>query len=147
MPAQLAAAGVVKNVIAHCLEGGNWGGGYLFLGDELVPTWGMTWTPMIKKHDEYVSVIFLLPSKISNRSANINANEPQDNGLDLSGFQSCVMSSCTTTSVGDVSASGYHKRGHDVIDTCSKLSCRVCEMGQSPQRWRFLSSDVVLQGL
>ncbi|CAM6127353.1 unnamed protein product [Calypogeia fissa] len=59
LPAQLAAKGIVKNVIAHCLAGGNRGGGYLFFGDELVPSWGMTWTPIVKKHGDdnyFVSV-------------------------------------------------------------------------------------------
>lgn len=52
-PAQLAAQGIVKNVVAHCLAGGNHGGGYLFFGDELVPSWGMTWTPVVRKPYRY----------------------------------------------------------------------------------------------
>ncbi|KAL2630064.1 hypothetical protein R1flu_014750 [Riccia fluitans] len=58
-PAQLAAQGIVKNVVAHCLAGGSQGGGYLFFGDDLVPAWGMTWTPVIRKpyrDNYYVSV-------------------------------------------------------------------------------------------
>ncbi|KAG6556379.1 hypothetical protein Mapa_002322 [Marchantia paleacea] len=58
-PAQLAAHGIVKNVIAHCLAGGNHGGGYMFFGDELVPSWGMTWTPVVRKpykENYYVNV-------------------------------------------------------------------------------------------
>lgn len=49
LPAQLAEKGIIKNVIGHCLAGGSNGGGYLFFGDELVPSWGMTWTPMMGK--------------------------------------------------------------------------------------------------
>jgi hypothetical protein len=47
LPSQLAEQGIVNNVIGHCLAGGSNGGGYLFFGDELVPSWGMTWTPMM----------------------------------------------------------------------------------------------------
>ncbi|KAG0565978.1 hypothetical protein KC19_7G028600 [Ceratodon purpureus] len=49
LPAQLAEKGIIKNVIGHCLAGGSNSGGYLFFGDELVPSWGMTWTPMMGK--------------------------------------------------------------------------------------------------
>ena len=54
LPAQLADKGIIKNVIGHCLAGGSNGGGYLFFGDELVPSWGMTWTPMTGKPEMYV---------------------------------------------------------------------------------------------
>ncbi|XP_024395932.1 aspartyl protease APCB1 isoform X2 [Physcomitrium patens] len=49
LPAQLAEKGIIKNVLGHCLADGSNGGGYLFFGDELVPSWGMTWTPMMGK--------------------------------------------------------------------------------------------------
>jgi hypothetical protein len=54
LPAQLAEKGIIKNVIGHCLAGGSNSGGYLFFGDELVPSWGMTWTPMMGKPEMYV---------------------------------------------------------------------------------------------
>ncbi|XP_042472903.1 aspartic proteinase Asp1-like isoform X1 [Zingiber officinale] len=41
---QLSDQGVTKNVVGHCLGGK--GGGYLFFGDDLVPTSRMTWSPM-----------------------------------------------------------------------------------------------------
>lgn len=45
LPSQLARKGIIKNVVGHCLtiDGG---GGYLFLGDDFVPQWGMAWVPM-----------------------------------------------------------------------------------------------------
>lgn len=54
LPSQLAEQGIVNNVIGHCLAGGSNGGGYLFFGDELVPSWGMTWTPMMGRPAMYV---------------------------------------------------------------------------------------------
>lgn len=56
LPAQLAEKGIIKNVLGHCLADGSNGGGYLFFGDELVPSWGMTWTPMMGKPEMYVFV-------------------------------------------------------------------------------------------
>ncbi|ONK58016.1 uncharacterized protein A4U43_C09F6970 [Asparagus officinalis] len=41
---QLKAQGVIKNVLGHCLS--RRGGGYLFFGDDLVPSYGVTWAPM-----------------------------------------------------------------------------------------------------
>lgn len=42
---QLRAAGLVRNVIGHCFSGK--GGGYLFIGDDHVPSSGVSWTPML----------------------------------------------------------------------------------------------------
>ncbi|KAJ4965358.1 hypothetical protein NE237_017207 [Protea cynaroides] len=49
---QFKNQGLTKNVIGHCLSGQS--GGYLFFGDEVVPSSGVVWTPMtpysIEKH-------------------------------------------------------------------------------------------------
>lgn len=47
LPSQLAGLGVVNNVLGHCLSTDAVGGGYMFLGDDFVPNWGMTWIPML----------------------------------------------------------------------------------------------------
>uniref|UniRef100_A0A0D6R1R2 Peptidase A1 domain-containing protein n=1 Tax=Araucaria cunninghamii TaxID=56994 RepID=A0A0D6R1R2_ARACU len=49
LPSQLAGKGFIKNVIGHCIAGDATGGGYMFFGDDFVPTWGMTWVQM---HDK-----------------------------------------------------------------------------------------------
>ncbi|KAJ4700708.1 aspartic proteinase Asp1-like [Melia azedarach] len=41
---QLYSLGLTRNVLGHCLSGR--GGGYLFLGDDIVPSSGIAWTPM-----------------------------------------------------------------------------------------------------
>ncbi|CAA7404516.1 unnamed protein product [Spirodela intermedia] len=41
---QLREHGLTRNVMGHCL--GRRGGGFLFFGDDLVPTSGVSWTPM-----------------------------------------------------------------------------------------------------
>ncbi|KAK0576528.1 hypothetical protein LWI29_019086 [Acer saccharum] len=49
---QLHGLGVIRNVLGHCLSGR--GGGFLFLGDDLVPSSGISWAPMsrtrLEKH-------------------------------------------------------------------------------------------------
>lgn len=50
---QLSKGGHVSNVIGHCIAGGAGpGGGFFFLGDELVPL-GMTWTPVLRSSGYY----------------------------------------------------------------------------------------------
>lgn len=47
LPSQLASQGIINNVVGHCLTGDPAGGGYLFLGDDFVPQWGMAWVAML----------------------------------------------------------------------------------------------------
>ncbi|XP_021657347.2 aspartyl protease APCB1-like isoform X1 [Hevea brasiliensis] len=47
LPSQLANQGIIKNVVGHCLSSDAGGGGYMFLGDDFVPQWGMAWVPML----------------------------------------------------------------------------------------------------
>ncbi|KAL6010941.1 hypothetical protein ACLOJK_001384 [Asimina triloba] len=47
LPYQLASQGIINNVVGHCIRGGANSGGYLFLGDDFVPRWGMNWAPML----------------------------------------------------------------------------------------------------
>eukprot|EP01018_Ginkgo_biloba_P005941 Gb_41746 [translate_table: standard] len=49
LPSQWAKRGLIKNVIGHCFAGGGRDGGYMFLGDDLVPARGMTWVPMLRQ--------------------------------------------------------------------------------------------------
>uniref|UniRef100_A0ACD5Z6T6 Uncharacterized protein n=1 Tax=Avena sativa TaxID=4498 RepID=A0ACD5Z6T6_AVESA len=46
LPSQLASKGIISNVFGHCITRGANGGGYMFLGDEYVPRWGLTWAPI-----------------------------------------------------------------------------------------------------
>ncbi|GAB4842770.1 hypothetical protein Ancab_012745 [Ancistrocladus abbreviatus] len=47
LPSQLASQGIINNVLGHCLTTDAGGGGYLFLGDELIPYGDMAWAPML----------------------------------------------------------------------------------------------------
>ncbi|CAN1788060.1 Aspartyl protease APCB1 [Linum perenne] len=46
-PSQLASQGIIANVVGHCLTTDVTGGGYMFLGDELLPQRGVRWVPMV----------------------------------------------------------------------------------------------------
>ncbi|XP_042406392.1 aspartyl protease APCB1-like [Zingiber officinale] len=45
LPSQLESQGIISNVIGHCIKREAKGGGYMFLGDDYVPQWGVTWVP------------------------------------------------------------------------------------------------------
>ncbi|XP_038725131.1 aspartic proteinase Asp1-like [Tripterygium wilfordii] len=47
---QMHSHGVIQQVIGHCLSSEE--GGFLFLGDGLVPPTGLSWTPMIKSSEK-----------------------------------------------------------------------------------------------
>ncbi|ERM94054.1 hypothetical protein AMTRI_Chr04g250710 [Amborella trichopoda] len=47
LPSQLASRGLMKNVVGHCIRNDANGGGYMFLGDDFIPQWRMTWVPML----------------------------------------------------------------------------------------------------
>ncbi|XP_023519792.1 aspartyl protease APCB1 [Cucurbita pepo subsp. pepo] len=47
LPSQLASQGIINNVVGHCLTGDPASGGYMFLGDDFVPQWGMAWVAML----------------------------------------------------------------------------------------------------
>jgi hypothetical protein len=44
LPSQLASHGIISNIFGHCITREQGGGGYMFLGDDYAPRWGMTWT-------------------------------------------------------------------------------------------------------
>jgi hypothetical protein len=51
LPSQLARQGIISNVFGHCIMRERNGGGYMFLGDDYVPRWGMTWAPIRSSPD------------------------------------------------------------------------------------------------
>lgn len=75
---QLFNIGITKNVLGHCLSGR--GGGFLFFGDDLVPSSGIVWTPISSNPTEYASSKFSILSSHNNSSQNssilIKQNKP-----------------------------------------------------------------------
>ncbi|GLJ22494.1 hypothetical protein SUGI_0423550 [Cryptomeria japonica] len=49
LPSQWEKQGLVKNVIGICIDVGSGKGGYMFFGDDHVPTLPMTWVPLLHK--------------------------------------------------------------------------------------------------
>ncbi|VVB11652.1 unnamed protein product [Arabis nemorensis] len=50
---QLVSTGLTRNVIGHCLS--SKGGGFLFFGDNLVPSIGVAWTPLLSTDNHYTT--------------------------------------------------------------------------------------------
>lgn len=50
---QLSLLGLTRNVVGHCLSGQ--GGGFLFFGNDLVPSSGVMWTPKSQNSNHYSS--------------------------------------------------------------------------------------------
>lgn len=46
LPTQLANQKIISNVFGHCITTDPSSGGYMFLGDDYIPRWGMTWVPI-----------------------------------------------------------------------------------------------------
>ncbi|KAM0949072.1 putative nepenthesin [Dioscorea sansibarensis] len=53
LPSQLASQGIINNVMGHCISNEADRGGYMFLGDDFVPRWGMTWVPNHSSRGNY----------------------------------------------------------------------------------------------
>ncbi|CAN4101926.1 unnamed protein product [Withania somnifera] len=47
---QMSSLGFIRNVVGHCLSGQ--GGGFLFLGDDVIPSSGIVWTSIVRSSSE-----------------------------------------------------------------------------------------------
>ncbi|VVB00810.1 unnamed protein product [Arabis nemorensis] len=63
LPSQLASRGIISNVVGHCLASDLNGEGYIFMGNDLVPSHGMTWVPML--HHSHLEVYQMQVAKMS----------------------------------------------------------------------------------
>ena len=43
---QMSSMGLIRNVVGHCLSGQ--GGGFLILGNDIVPSSGIVWLPIVE---------------------------------------------------------------------------------------------------
>ncbi|XP_037491663.1 aspartyl protease APCB1 [Jatropha curcas] len=85
LPSQLASRGIINNVLGHCLTNDVGGGGYMFLGDDFVPRWGIAWVPML--HSISIDVVvcrssaFILDVDLFLRINYIQLKEVSEEGL------------------------------------------------------------------
>ncbi|KAM3703237.1 hypothetical protein ACB098_04G080400 [Castanea mollissima] len=131
LPSQLARKGIIKNVVGHCLtiDGG---GGYLFLGDNFVPQWGMAWVPMLGglSMDFYHSEIM----KMNYGSRSLRLGDPDssvapviiDSGSSYTYFKPPTYS--------DLVASLEEVSGLGLIRDTSDLTLPICWKAESPIR-------------
>lgn len=57
LPTQLAKQGIISNVFGHCIATDPSCSGYMFLGDDYVPRWGMTWVPVRNGPEDVYSTV------------------------------------------------------------------------------------------
>ncbi|XP_020159482.1 aspartyl protease APCB1 [Aegilops tauschii subsp. strangulata] len=57
LPTQLAKQGIISNVFGHCIATDPSSSGYMFLGDDYVPRWGMTWVPVRNGPEDVYSTV------------------------------------------------------------------------------------------
>ncbi|KAK9996440.1 hypothetical protein SO802_021126 [Lithocarpus litseifolius] len=131
LPSQLARKGIIENVVGHCLtiDGG---GGYLFLGDNFVPQWGMAWVPMLNglSMDFYRSEIM----KMNYGSRRLRLGVPDssvgpvifDSGSSYTYFLQQAYS--------DLVASLEEVSGLGLIQDTSDLTLPICWKAESPIR-------------
>ncbi|XP_050257781.1 aspartyl protease APCB1 isoform X1 [Quercus robur] len=131
LPSQLARKGIIKNVLGHCLtiDGA---GGYLFLGDDFVPQWGMSWVPMLNglSMDFYHSEIM----KMNYGSRRLRLGVPDssvgpvifDSGSSYTYFLQQAYS--------DLVASLEEVSGLGLIQDTSDLTLPICWKAESPIR-------------
>ncbi|KAG9149169.1 hypothetical protein Leryth_003164 [Lithospermum erythrorhizon] len=63
IPRQLRNIGLSRNVVGHCLSAQ--GGGFLFVGDDLLPSTGVSWAPLLRKPtDDFREHLSLGPADI-----------------------------------------------------------------------------------
>ncbi|KAI9113301.1 hypothetical protein K1719_015826 [Acacia pycnantha] len=121
---QLTSMGFIRNVVGHCLSGH--GGGFLFFGDHLVPSSGVSWTPILPgssvKH--YVSG----PADLLFNAKPTSVKGLQvifDSGSSYTYFNSNAYQAILNTIVGDL-------KGKQLSGATTDHSLPVCWKGTKP---------------
>ncbi|KAK4276718.1 hypothetical protein QN277_014835 [Acacia crassicarpa] len=121
---QLTSMGLIRNVVGHCLSGR--GGGFLFFGDHLVPSSGVSWTPILPgssvKH--YVSG----PADLLFNAKPTSVKGLQvifDSGSSYTYFNSNAYQAILNTIVGDL-------KGKQLSGATTDHSLPVCWKGTKP---------------
>lgn len=131
LPSQLASKGIINNVVGHCLTA-DAGGGYMFLGDDIVPQWGMSWVPMLNSpsidsyHTEIVRMNYgsrLLKLGVTDRRA---GRVVFDSGSSFTYF--------TQQAYSDLVASLEEVNGLGLIQDTSDPTLPVCWRAKFPIR-------------
>ncbi|KAM3365383.1 hypothetical protein ACQJBY_015231 [Aegilops geniculata] len=69
---QLAKQGIISNVLGHCIATDPSSSGYMFLGDDYVPRWGMKWVPVRNGLEDMYSMVL---KKVNYGGQELNVRE------------------------------------------------------------------------
>ncbi|KAJ9677046.1 hypothetical protein PVL29_022171 [Vitis rotundifolia] len=139
LPSQLASQRIINNVLGHCLTSDASGGGYMFLGDDFVPYWGMAWVPMLNNHSPNYHTQIM---KISHGSRQLSLGR-QDGRTGRVVFDS--GSSYTyfpKESYYDLVASLKDVSDEGLIQDGSDPTLPVCWRAKFPIRFCFIASSL-----
>ncbi|KAI5075090.1 hypothetical protein GOP47_0009166 [Adiantum capillus-veneris] len=117
LPSQLAEQGIIKNMFAHCISGDGDNGGYLFLGDKLLPAHGITWAsllgkPATKNYVVAVEDVFFGDSSLRVVSKGLG-NAIFDSGTSYTYLTSSLYEKITLIIQNSLVGSGFE---HDMTD-------------------------------
>lgn len=140
LPTQLADKGIIKNVVGHCITSEARGGGYMFFGDDFVPSWGMTWVPT---SSNFLNLYVAEAHKLGYGDQHTSINEPVvfDTGSSYTIFPEGAYSSLIANI--DNSISGILDR--DYLDTTVPVCWHASHPLRSVNEVKRLFQPITLQ--
>lgn len=125
LPSQLAEQGLIKNIFAHCIAGDGGSGGYLFLGDKLLPARGITWAPFLKKPETKSYMLAIEDVHFGDTSIHLGSNgfgtAIFDSGTSYTYLISSLYTAVATAMQNSLVGSGFHR---DLSDNTLPLCWR-----------------------
>ncbi|KAM7483014.1 hypothetical protein LguiB_007597 [Lonicera macranthoides] len=132
LPSQLASQGIINNVVGHCLNTDASGGGYMFLGDELVPYWEMAWVPML--NISYMNSYLTEVSKVTCGSKQLTL-DGMNNGAGRVVFDSgSSFTYFSRQAYSDLVATVEGALGESLVQDASDTTLPICWRADFPIR-------------
>ncbi|THG09304.1 hypothetical protein TEA_028539 [Camellia sinensis var. sinensis] len=132
LPSQLASQGIINNVVGHCLTTDSGGGGYMFLGDDFVPYWQMTWIPMLYSPSTNFYQTEVVKMSYGNKKLSLGG---QSDGLARVIFDSgSSYTYFTNQAYSDLVASLNDVSGDGLIQDASDTTLPICWRAKFPIR-------------
>uniref|UniRef100_A0A8R7QZG9 Peptidase A1 domain-containing protein n=2 Tax=Triticum urartu TaxID=4572 RepID=A0A8R7QZG9_TRIUA len=142
LPTQLAKQGIISNVFGHCIATDPSSSGYMFLGDDYVPRWGMTWVPVRNGPEDVYSTIV---QKVNYGGQELNVREQAgkltqvifDSGSSYTYFPHEIYTSLIA-SLEAVSPGFVHDKSDQTLPFCMKPNFPVRSVDDVKQLFKPL---------
>ncbi|GMQ11251.1 hypothetical protein CsSME_00053953 [Camellia sinensis var. sinensis] len=145
LPSQLASQGIINNVVGHCLTTDSGGGGYMFLGDDFVPYWQMTWIPMLYSPSTNFYQTEVVKMSYGNKKLSLGG---QSDGLARVIFDSgSSYTYFTNQAYSDLVASLNDVSGEGLIQDASDTTLPICWRAKFPIRYPEIKMEMWLSSL